>query len=493
VDGQPHAVAAQVDLQRGGGAGGVLAGVRQRLLGDPHDRRAALRRELVDPRVDVGEYRLAHPARVLDDPLQGPRAGPRGTRGVVEGGAQRRQLLPGDVGRVVDDAEGLAGALRIAPREGVDHPRLDRDQREAVADDVVQLAGDVAALPVDGGLAEPVALRPHRRGAVAQCQRRPQVLADRPSHRPGAEQHRDHVGVDQRREVVLLGVPAEDGDRQGDRQGQERRAKPPRPGSGVVGERAADEDLGDRQRGDLVELDPQHEEGGDDGDGQDRRAAAQQEAAGRQRGERVADRCRHRGGGDRQLLAARGDRGEGQRRELDPVGDAERGEAGHREDEARQVAQVETGGEIARVPPRRAAGADARLRGRFPGQGVQQDAQLVGRLAGGVGHPLPQPDGPRARLGERPARLADQRPDLVDEPLHHPHELAAEHAALVVDGGAYFVRRPRVEGADLLPEPLDLVLAAAQRQPRQNAGEGDRGQVEVLGGRDRLDPPEVEP
>ncbi|MBS1846589.1 MAG: hypothetical protein JST53_19455 [Actinobacteria bacterium] len=55
MDGEADAVAAQLDLQRGGGAGGVLADVGERLLGDPDDRGAGFGREVVDARVDVGE------------------------------------------------------------------------------------------------------------------------------------------------------------------------------------------------------------------------------------------------------------------------------------------------------------------------------------------------------------------------------------------------------------------------------------------------------
>ncbi len=93
----------------------------------------------VDGRLDAGGFE--HEARVLQLSLEGRLSG------AADRVADARQRFARDA---LDVADLRPGAFRIAGQQAAGELALDRDQRQAVAEDVVQVTGDPIALRGDG-------------------------------------------------------------------------------------------------------------------------------------------------------------------------------------------------------------------------------------------------------------------------------------------------------------------------------------------------------
>jgi hypothetical protein len=222
----------------------VLAGVRQALLDDPVRRAPGRRRDRGGVDVHLGADAHTRRARLGDERGQVGerrlRAG--GGRGVLvaEHPDHAAQVVERVVRAGADDRGGagdLVGCGRGALRAELERPRVQRDEREAVGEDVVHLARDAGALVVARLLDAQLLLGLGALGPLAE--REDELAAGPDVHPPRDDARRDdrredrlderrdgRVGVQQDVRRDDRGVQGGDGDddaqRAVDRHGEQR-------------------------------------------------------------------------------------------------------------------------------------------------------------------------------------------------------------------------------------------------------------------------------
>jgi hypothetical protein len=189
---------------------GVAERVRQRLLHDPVRGEVDARRQLDRIALDAVLDRQARVADLLDEPAERRHPRLRRERGqlvrAAEHPEQAAHLGERGAAGLLDGQQRLALALLLGRQQPPDGPGLDGHHRDAVGDDVVQLARDPLPLLRDRPLRLGLAVE---LGARRPLPRRPRVLeraADHVPAEPDGREERARAGEGRDEGLGLVGV-----------------------------------------------------------------------------------------------------------------------------------------------------------------------------------------------------------------------------------------------------------------------------------------------